>query len=229
MPPSTRPGEPRSGQDAYARLVAEIRAGRLRPLDRLTETDLAARLGISRTPVREALRQMEAEGLVTHIPRVGATIRALDYSEVNELYEMRAVLEGTAARLAARAASDVETSELAAINEEMTAALGDPERLVTLNAQFHTALIEAASNRFLVRAVESVRKTMLILGPTTMEDDERASSACAEHAEILAALFARDGAAAEAAMRRHIGAAHGVRLRQLRARAAANPPGAGSG
>ena len=108
---SERKPDVSQGHDAYERLVAEIRAGTLRPNDRLTETDLAARFGISRTPVREAIRRLETEGLVIHLARVGATVRALDYAEVTELYEMRAVLEGTAARLSARAASETVASE----------------------------------------------------------------------------------------------------------------------
>ena len=203
------------GGDAYARLLAEIRDGRLRPRDRLTETDLADRLGISRTPVREALRRLEADGLVTHVPRVGAAIRALDYAEINELYEMRAVLEGTAARLAARAASDVELAELNQITDEMGAAEGTA-RLLAANRQFHALLLDAARNRFLLRAVEAVQKTLLILGPSTMEEGARAAEAVAEHRRIVSALWDHDGEGAEAAMRAHIEAAHRARLRQLR-------------
>jgi DNA-binding GntR family transcriptional regulator len=81
------------GQTAYRRLLDDIRNGALLPGARLRETELAERLGISRTPVREAIRQLEADGLVTHLPRQGATIRSLDHGEVIELYEMRAVLE----------------------------------------------------------------------------------------------------------------------------------------
>ena len=79
------------GNSAYAQLMDELRAGRLNPGDRLRETELADRLGVSRTPVREAIRQLEADGVVAHIPRQGASIRTLDYAEVMELYEMRAV------------------------------------------------------------------------------------------------------------------------------------------
>lgn len=204
------------GRDAYERMVAEIQAGALRPNDRLTETDLAARFGISRTPVREAIRRLETEGLVIHLARVGATVRALDYAEVTELYEMRAVLEGTAARLSARAASDIELAELDAINTEMSRAGSDVTRLYDLNRQFHAALLDAAKNRFLVKAVEAVQKTLLILGPSTMEEGSRTAEALAEHQEVLEALCARDGVRAEAAMRRHIEAAHRVRLRQFR-------------
>lgn len=205
------------GQEAYMRLLDEIRVGALLPRARLTETELAARLNISRTPVREAIRQLEADGLVVHVPRVGATIRALDYSEVMELYEMRTVLEGTAARLAARAASRIEMTQLADINAEMAKAVkGDMARLSGLNRQFHMTLLNAAKNRFLTRSMKSLQKTLLILGPSTLEESDRAQEAQAEHDTIMAALTAREGAAAEAAMRTHIEAAHGTRLRQFR-------------
>jgi len=128
---------------------------------------------------------------------------------------MRAVLEGTAARLAARAASDVELAELAAISAEMARA-ADIARRFEANRQFHAALLEAARNRFLTGAVETIRTTLIILGPSTMEEGARAAEAVAEHDRILAALVARDGSAAEAEMRAHIEAAHRVRLRQLR-------------
>lgn len=205
------------GQGAYLRLLGEIRNGTLIPGTRLRETDLAERLGISRTPVREAIRQLEADGLVTHLPRHGATIRSLDHGEIVELYEMRAVLEGTAARLAARAASDIELAELAALNADMaTASAGPLAREV--NRQFHRMLLEAARNRFLVKSMSALQKTLLILGPTTLADPARATTAVAEHAAVLTALQARDGAMAEAAMRCHVEAALAARLRGMRDR-----------
>lgn len=203
------------GQSAYDRLLDEIRHGTLPPGARLREVDLAARFGISRTPVREAIRRLEADGLVEHLPRQGATLRRLSYAEVMELYEMRAVLEGTAARLAARAASELELRELAEINAEMTAS-ADPAEIVRLNRQFHATLINAAKNRYLQRAIGAMGRTLLILGQSTLFDPARISSAAQEHDTLLRALQARDGAAAETAMRAHIEAAHRIRLRQLR-------------
>lgn len=211
------------GQDAYRRLLLEIRAGGLKPGDRLLEADLATRLGISRTPVREAIRQLEADGLVVHVPRVGAAVRSLDPGEVTELYEMRSVLEGTAARLAARAASAVELDELAGINAEMAAAQGKPEVLYELNRQFHAALLDAARNRYLARSVAGLQKTLLLLGPTTLEGEERARGAVEEHSAVLEALRAHDEQGAEQAMRRHVSAAHALRLRQFRARPQPDP------
>ena len=215
MSTQPKPADLSQGQDTYHRIIGDIRSGRLGPGDRLTETELAARLNVSRTPVREAIRQLEAEGLVTHIPRVGAAIRRLDHAEISELYDMRTVLEGTAARFAARAASAVELDELSAIHEAMTGA-ATPAALFDLNRQFHAALLDAARNRFLVKSVAAIHTTLLILGPSTMEEEGRAAAAIDEHARVLAAVKARDEDAAEAAMRNHIESAHRARLRQLR-------------
>lgn len=203
------------GQDAYRRLLGDIRGGVLAPGDRLLETEIAARLGISRTPVREAIRLLEADGLVEHIPRQGATVRRLDAGEVTELYEMRGVLEGTAARMAARMASAVELGELAAINAGMVAARGDAPRMYELNRRFHAVLLSAARNRYLARSVAGLQKTLLILGPSTLNEPERADAAGREHAAVLEALERRDEVGAEAAMRAHVAAAHATRLRQV--------------
>lgn len=203
------------GQTAYRRLLDEIRSGALLPGARLRETDLADRLGISRTPVREAIRLLETDGLVTHLPRQGATLRRLDPPEVIELYDMRAVLEGTAARLAARVATAVELAELKALNDGLATAPAGPAAQ-ELNRQFHRALLNAARNRFLVKTMNALHKTLLILGPTTLTDPSRNADAVAEHAQMLEALARGDGPGAEALMRAHVMAALSVRLRSLR-------------
>lgn len=205
------------GNVAYRQLLEEISRGDLLPGARLRETELAERLGVSRTPVREAIRQLETDGLVAHVPRLGATIRVLDYTEVMELYEMRAVLEGTAARLAARAASDIELDELIALNDELAAA-PDPKAAYELNRQFHMTLLDAAKNRYLIKSVNALQKALLILGPSTLLEADRAHQAVAEHGGLLVALTSRDGVQAETLMRAHIEAAHRVRLKALRGR-----------
>lgn len=209
-------GEGGQGQQIYLRLIEEIRRGDLLPGARLRETRLAERMGLSRTPVREAIRALEADGLVVHMPRQGAVVRVLDRGEVMELYEMRAVLEGTAARMAARAASGIELDELAGINADLAGVTTDPAASAHLNGVFHETLLGAARNRYLVTASKALQKTLLILGPSTLTDPARAAEAVAEHDAILHALRARDGAAAEAAMRTHIEAAHRARLRSFR-------------
>jgi DNA-binding GntR family transcriptional regulator len=214
--PSPDDGDTPSGQAAYRRLLDDIRRGELAPGTRLRETDLADRLGISRTPVREAIRMLEQDGLVIHLPRQGATVRRMDYAELIELYEMRAVLEGTAARLAARGASEVELAELGALNDLM-GATQDPHLAREVNRQFHQALLAAAKNRFLSRSINALQKTMLLLGPTTLIAPDRAKAAVAEHGRVLKALQARDGARAEAEMRAHLDGALRTRIRGFRA------------
>ncbi|MFV0333741.1 MAG: GntR family transcriptional regulator [Tropicimonas sp.] len=203
------------GNHVYGRLLDDISTGALLPGDRLREAEIATRLGVSRTPVREAIRLLEADGLVTHAPRVGAIVRRLDYAEVTELYEMRVVLEGTAARLTARVASDVELEELEALNR-LLADAGDAAAALSLNRQFHSTLLHAARNRFLHRSMESLHKAMMILGPTTLAGAERLEGAVEEHDAILAALRARDAAEAENLMRTHIEAGQRVRLATMR-------------
>ena len=215
MEPVPAPGT-LHGETTYERLCEEIRSGKLPPGSRLRETEIAERLAVSRTPVREAIRRLEADGLVDHLPRSGAVVRKLEYPELMELYEMRTVLEGTAARLAARAASPVELEELVAINDEMRAAAGRPEVVIGLNRQFHKLLLDAARNRFLLRAMATVENTLLILGSSSMAKPDRAREAVDEHREVLDARRARDGAGAEAAMRRHMERAQFARLRILR-------------
>lgn len=205
------------GESAYRRLLDEIRSGVLSPGMRLREIELGERLGISRTPVREAIRQLEADGLVIHQPRQGATIRSLDYAEMVELYEMRAVLEGTAARLAARAASDIELAELVALNNELAQSPAGAQAR-EINRIFHRTLIEAARNRFLIKSMSALQKTLFILGPTTLADPTRAENAVSEHGAVLAALLERDGTKAEIAMRAHIEGALSARIRTMRGR-----------
>ena len=136
---------------------------------------------------------------------------------VNNSNEMRAVLEGTAARLAARAASDLEIEELTALNEDQKKADASPEA-AALNRQFHGALLDSARNRFLSRSMTSLHKALMILGPTTLIQADRAKRAVEEHGDVLDAMRARDGQQAEAAMRTHIENALRVRIRALRTR-----------
>ena len=98
----TDPSDMSQGGIAFAKLMAAIEAGDFQPGDRLREVEVAERLSLSRTPIREALRRLEAENIIEHRPRIGAVIRTLSRTEVVELYEMRLVLERTAAQMAAK-------------------------------------------------------------------------------------------------------------------------------
>ena len=199
------------GEAAYARIRAAIRDGSLAPGERLTEVDLAARFGVSRTPVRQAIARLEAEGLLTHEPRRGLSVTRPDHQQVVELYVMREVLEGAAARLAAQHASETEIAAMAEILGAEPAAFGDAAALAEVNQRLHGLLYLAAHNRYLLRSLEQLAATMSLL-PTLLTHGGRAEAAHAEHRAILAAIGRRDGDAAEAAARAHARAAQKHRL-----------------
>jgi DNA-binding GntR family transcriptional regulator len=202
------------GQDAYVRLKEAIRDGTFAAGGRLTELDVAARLRVSRTPVREAMHRLEAEGLLSYEPRRGVTVTRPDHSMVIELYVMREALEGTAAGLAAQHASSIEIAALAELIEGESAHLHDGAELSRINQRIHRLLYFAAHNRYLLRSLSSLADTMTLL-PTMLGDIDRAKESHDEHLRLLAALRARDPAAAEEAARIHLRSAHRHRLSWL--------------
>ena len=201
---------------AYGQLAQAILTGELGPGTRMREVELADRFGISRTPIRDAMVRLEAEGLITHQPRQGAVVRSLSHREIMELYEMRQVLEGTAARNAAVHASEPERNELERLNELMRDSAGDPEKVAGINRRFHAVLYECSHNRFLLLALESMANSMALLGPTTLASTDRTMTAAREHADILEAVALAQANQAEQAARAHIQSAQQARLELLR-------------
>ena len=153
--------------DAYSLILEAIDRGDLAPGQRLVETDLAERLGVSRTPVREALQRLEAHGVVTREGR-SLKVATLDHSELGELYEVRRVVEGLAARLAARHAAPEEIEVLRGMVEADRALLDDPTALALSNRRFHRQLHRASHNRYLIQMLESIRRSMALLSSTTL-------------------------------------------------------------
>jgi len=200
---------------AYDQLFDAIESGALKPGDRLLETDLAARFGVSRTPVREAIRRLEAEGIVTHLPRVGAAVRTLGQQEIVELYEMRIVLETTAATMAAKHASDAEIRTLQSLNAQMTGNASDPVKVAKLNRRFHHCIMQAARNQFLAHSYHALSHALILLGKTTLETDARVARVTQQHDAIIAALLSGDGAAAASEMRSHMETSLDHRLKAL--------------
>ncbi|OVZ64979.1 GntR family transcriptional regulator [Pigmentiphaga sp. NML080357] len=203
------------GEQAYQYVRTAIRSGELAPGTRLREIELAELLGLSRTPVREALSRLESEGLVVNESGRGLVVTELDQSMINELYVMREVLEGTAARLAARHASDVEISALREIADRDAQLLEQPDQLAVNNHFFHETLYRCAHNRYLLKTLNSLQESMSLLGPTTLAMPGRAQSSSREHQEMVAALEQRDPDLAERITREHIRAAYKVRLTRM--------------
>src|SRR5690625_1615192 len=167
-------------EQAYQKILENIRQGVLKPGRRITEAEIAQSLQMSRTPVREALRRLESAGLLKMVSYSGMQIAQLDYQEIMELYEMRVVLESNAARFAATHASEAEIFSLNEIMKRYEEAT-TPTEQARHNRVFHNALAYAAHNRYLLKSLNSLRDSMMLLGKTTFELPNRAKQVIAEH------------------------------------------------
>lgn len=200
-------------KDAYTLILEAIEAGVYKPGDRLVESELAERLGVSRTPVREALQRLETQSMLSRDGR-SLIVASLDHNQLAELYAVRTELEGLAARLAARHATEEEIRVLQIMAVEDRALLGgDPRALSRANKRFHKQIHLASHNRFLVQQLDLVHRSMALMANTSFAVEGRDEVALAEHEAIVAAIAARDGDAAYAALTAHISKAFETRLR----------------
>ncbi|MEO1732154.1 MAG: GntR family transcriptional regulator [Pseudomonadota bacterium] len=210
-----KPAARSSGDAAYDVILSAIRDGRFAPGDRLREEEVGEFLSLSRTPVREALRRLEADGIVEHSPRIGAVIRRLAHSEIVELYEMRMVLERTAAEMAAKHGATAEFDALDDLNAAILAERQNPATAAAINQSFHRGLYLAGRNQFLMDAARALNNSLLLLGPTTYVDDARIDDVVAQHQAIIDALRNEDAEQAGAAAEAHLQASLRYRLRAL--------------
>lgn len=197
----------------YRHLRAGIRAGTYRAGHRLREAEIAAALNTSRTPVREAIRRLEADRLVEDVAGAGLTVRQLDRQRVLELYMFRAAMEGTAAEWAAMHATELDIAELSDTLVQMRAVAEDPRRAALLYRRFHEGIYRAARNSFLDHVIASTSDFMALLPGTTYDQPGRAAQVLREHERVLEAIAARDPGRAARAMRDHIQMASQFRLR----------------
>lgn len=203
-----------NGAEIYRRLVEAIEDRTLKPGDRLREAELAEIFGVSRTPIREGLKRLEAQGLAIHEPNRGMVIPTLDHRQISEVYYMREVLEGTAARLAAQHASNAEIEILTELVEADRQRVADEKSMVRSNREFHRRIYLASHNRYLVGQIDHLRLSMILMAGTTLDTPERRETAIEEHAAIVRAIASRDLDAAETAARCHIEHAQKTRLKQ---------------
>lgn len=191
----------------YRQLKEGIVVGRYRPNERLVETVIAEDLGISRTPVREALQRLAGDGLVTSRRR-GWVVHEHGVGQIAEIYELRMALEGFAARLAADRATDEELRvihDLTAAEVEQSA-LGDRTKLVAVNNEFHEAVLDAAHSPRLVEMARAKREYYFNFRLATLYTEHEARESLRDHGRIADALEARDPDAAEVVARNHISA-----------------------
>ncbi|WP_172328289.1 GntR family transcriptional regulator [Mangrovicoccus sp. HB161399] len=201
-----------TNKDAYSLILEAIDAGLYSPGDRLVESELAERFGVSRTPIREALQRLETQSLLTRDGR-SLIVASLDHNQMAELYVVRTELEGLAARLAAQHATPEEIRVLREMVEEDRALLGDPQALARANRRFHKQIHLASHNRYLVQQLDLVHRSMALLASTSLAAEGRGDRALAEHDEIVACLEAHDGDGAYEALKIHISKAFETRLR----------------
>jgi DNA-binding GntR family transcriptional regulator len=204
---------------AAAKIREAIVEGRLDPGARLKEESLASELGISRTPIREALLVLQSEGLVEYSPNRGSAVRTYTQADLEEMYDLRALLEGRAAR---RAAERVTAGDLADLEESCTrfGALvdgRDVKALVRENAVFHETIQRAAASERLAAMIRSVVSLPLVYRSYVWYSPEQAHDSHRYHEQLVAALRARDGDQAEAIMERHVDAGRRVLLAHIEA------------
>lgn len=199
-------------KDAYALILEAIDTGVYKPGDRLVESDLAERFGVSRTPIREALQRLETQSLLARDGR-SLIVASLDHNELAELYVVRAELEALAASLAARHATAEEVRVLRDMVEHDRTLIGDPKALARANRRFHKQIHLASHNRFLVRQLDLVHRSMALLATTSLAAEGRGEGALREHDAIVDAIEARDADAAGRALREHISQAFVTRLK----------------
>lgn len=198
--------------DAYQMILEAIDTGTYRPGDRLVESELAERFGVSRTPIREALQRLETQSLLTRDGR-SLIVASLDHNQLAELYVVRSELEGLAARLAARHAAPEEIKVLKDMVENDRKIVNDPNALSRANRRFHKQIHLASHNRFLVQQLDLVHRSMALLATTSLAAEGRGETAMDEHARIVAAIEQGDGEAAYVALRDHISRAFEMRLK----------------
>ena len=199
-------------KDAYSLILDAIDTGIYRPGDRLVESDLAERFGVSRTPIREALQRLETQSLLARDGR-SLIVASLDHNQMSELYAVRTELEGLAARLAARHATEEEIQVLQGMVDEDRKLIDEPQALARANRRFHKQIHLASHNRFLVQQLDLVHRSMALMATTSLAAQGRGEVALGEHAAIVDAISRRDEHAAYKALRDHISVAFVTRLK----------------
>jgi len=195
---------PRALYEEVAELLRQrIFRRELEPGSWIDEVKLAQEYGISRTPLREALKVLAAEGLVTMKVRRGAYVTEVSESDMTDVYHLLALLESDAAAVVAARATDAELKELKQLHRELEGAIQDHERFFAVNERFHMRLLELASNRWRIQMVADLRKVMKLNRQHSLLKSGRIEESLAEHRAVMDAIVQRDAEAARERMQRH--------------------------
>ena len=210
-------------EQAYRAIREAIQEQRLSPGQRVPELDLCTWLKMSRTPVREALRRLQSDGMLVHAPGGGLSVAQHDLRAVAELYDVRESLEGTAAALAARNGDATEIHILEAMLHAHRRLPDDPAVHARENTLFHEHIYRAAQNRFLLKSLLDLHDAVALLGRTTFAAPGRIEEAWSEHEAIVAAICAHDAVNAESLARAHVRRGYRLRLAAIAETTQAGP------
>ena len=193
-------------QEVAERLRERIFSHELKPGAWIDEQAIAEQYGISRTPLREALKVLASEGLVTLKPRRGCYVTEISERDLDEIFSVMALLEGQCARDATGKAAETDLAQFRKLHDALEAAAdrSDINGFFEANQAFHHAVQRVADNHWLQHVIEDLRKVIKLPRHHSLFSDGRLEQSLAEHRDILKAMLARDPAAAEAAMRTHI-------------------------
>lgn len=190
----------------FKTLRKAIITGEFAPGERLMEISLANRLGVSRTPVREAIRKLELEGLVINIPRRGAQVARITEKSLRDVIEVRSVLEEFAAVLACERITEDEMEELKTLHEQFVISIegNDILDMVEKDEQFHDAIFRAAKNDRLISILANLREQFYRYRMEYIKDIKQRSTLVTEHQDLMNAIFRRDSEAAKKLMKDHL-------------------------
>ena len=207
-------------QSLRERIVVRLRqaiiTGDLSPKTHLTEPDLARQLNVSRTPLREAIRQLEAEGFVTTVPRVGCFVTEITPQDAADVYAIRMVIEGLAARQAAENPDPAKRKTLEAILADLAGRTADYRQYHEISGKFHDIIVGLSGNRRLQGIYHSLAQHVSRMRTLSLAVRGRPEISLRGHRRIASAILRGQGAEAERAMRAHIEAAYGVLKRTVR-------------
>lgn len=193
-------------QDVAGKIREMIRKGSLVRGQRIIEAEICEQIGVSRTPLREALRVLESEGLVELFPHRGVHIRQPSMNEIQEMFEVMGVLEGTCARLTAQKMTAAGWRKIERLHRQLEThyAEGNRDKYVAANNVFHALIQELAGNRVLDDVVAKLREKVALYRHQQIYEDQRFDESIREHRDILEALRRRDPDAVEMFMKRHL-------------------------
>jgi DNA-binding GntR family transcriptional regulator len=186
------------------RLRARIMAHTMAPGSWIDEQTLAAEYGISRTPLREAIKVLAAEGLVTMKLRRGAYVTEVSERDLAEVFHLLSLLECDAVGVVAKQATDAQLADLVKLHERLEASVGDADAFFAANERFHTELLDIAGNRWRNQMVADLRQVMKLSRHHSLLKEGRLEASLHEHREIMAALQSRDAKKAQELMRLHM-------------------------